>query len=50
MMHGLVHDSVVVGTAKRVAHAGHHKPRRRMGKKENTAVSILSLIGALLSL
>ena len=45
MMHGLVPDSAIVGTAKRM----NHKPRK-MGKKEGTAVSIFSLIGAIFSI
>lgn len=45
MMHGMVPDSAVVGTVKRM----NRKPRRKMGKNENTAVSVFALIAAILS-
>lgn len=50
MMHGLVHDSMIVGTAKHIAHAGHPKRRRKLSDAETIVIAVLTVIVAIIIL
>lgn len=48
MMHGLVHDSAIIGTAKHVAHAGRGRKHRHHRRNQSSVVGAVIFILSIL--